>query len=203
MAVIFSTIVILNIIGGALFLSNRITVPVVVGALTGIVGLAMIFLPDLSSFDSLGVLLAIFGTLLASIGNIVSARIQRRDIPVVQANAYGMSYGTLFLFIAVWWFDIPLRFELTPTYMGSLIYLAVFGSILAFGSYLTLVGRVGPGRAAYAMVLFPIVALLISTLLEGYQWTALSIAGVALVLIGNFIIIRPGASATDSPITAE
>ena len=72
--------------------------------------------------------------------------------------------------------------------MLSLLYLAVFATVAGFWTYLTLIGRIGPGRAAYATVLFPIVALALSTWFEDFQWTALAAAGVVLVLVGNAII---------------
>ena len=74
-------------------------------------------------------------------------------------------------------------------YIASLVYLSVFGSIIAFGAYLSLIGQIGADRAAYATVLFPIVALLISSVFEGFEWTALSLAGMALVLAGNVLIV--------------
>lgn len=189
-AMVFSTIVIMNIVAGALFLSNRVTVPMVAGALVGIIGITLVFLPDMKSLDLFGVALCVLGTMLASAGNIISASNQRRGIPVVQANAWGMTYGAVFLSLALAWSGVPITFEFTVTYVASLIYLALFGSVLAFGCYLTLIGRVGPERAAYATVLFPIVALMISTVLEDYRWSAVSITGVALVLAGNFIITQ-------------
>jgi drug/metabolite transporter (DMT)-like permease len=74
-------------------------------------------------------------------------------------------------------------------YGVSLIYLSVFGSILAFGSYLTLVGRIGADKAAYAAVLFPVIALGISTIFEDYQWSVHAVFGFALVLLGNYIVL--------------
>lgn len=191
-AVVFSTIVMMNIAAGALVLGNRVTVAVVAGAVIGIAGIVLVFLPDMARLDGRGVAFAVLGTALASAGNIVSARNQRRGVPVVQANAWGMTYGALFLFTAVAIGGVPVSFQWTASYVGSLLYLAVFGSVLAFGCYLTLVGRVGPERAAYATVLFPLVALLISTVLEDYRWSAASLAGVVLVVFGNFIITDPG-----------
>ena len=149
------------------------------------------FLPDFNRFNPVGILLCGVGTLLASFGNIISAASQKRKLPVIQSNAWGMTYGAIFLFIAVAIKGYPLAFETTPAYIGSLIYLALFGSVLAFGSYLTLIGRVGPERAAYATVLFPIVALIISTFLEDYQWSLTALVGVLLVLAGNIIITNP------------
>ena len=190
-AVVFSTIVIMNIAGGAVFLSTRVTVLMLLGAATGIAGIALVFLPDISRFSGHGIAMCVVGTALASVGNLVSAHNQRRGIPVVQANAWGMTYGAFFLLAAALFTDMPFAFEATAAYVGSLVYLAVFGSVIAFGCYLTLIGREGPGRAAYATVLFPLVALVISTVLEDYRFSATSLVGVALVLAGNYLITRP------------
>ena len=78
-----------------------------------------------------------------------------------------------------------LNFSMRADYILSLAYLAVFGSAVAFGCYLTLVGRIGADRASYATLLFPIIALIISTLFEGYHWTPPALAGVVIILAGN------------------
>jgi len=197
-AVIFSTIVLMNIINGALFLRKPTTLLVMLGALSGLLGISLIFAPEISGFSLsdtsvVGIILSLIGTYIASLGNIISARNQHQKVPVIQSNAYGMAYGALALFLAALVQGKPLQFDLSPGYSLSLLYLALFGSVLAFGSYLTLLGRIGPEKAAYTMVLFPLVALGISTLFEGYHWTPSSIAGVALVLLGNVIIIMPKA----------
>jgi drug/metabolite transporter (DMT)-like permease len=93
-----------------------------------------------------GLLLGLGGTLSASIGNIVAARNQREALPVVQTNAFGMGYGALLMFAVALITGTPLRFEPTLTYVASLVYLAVFGSIIAFGAYLTLLGQIGADR---------------------------------------------------------
>jgi drug/metabolite transporter (DMT)-like permease len=83
-------------------------------------------------------------------------------------------------------------FDPAFAYVGSLIYLAVFGSVIAFACYFALLARIGPERSAYATVLFPIVALTISTLFEDYQWRATALVGVALILAGNLLVLaRP------------
>jgi drug/metabolite transporter (DMT)-like permease len=193
-AVIFSTLVFMNILIGALFLGTPVRLNVVVGAIFGLVGVSLVFLPELSAFSLqdrgfLGMLLSLGGTLFASIGNIVAARNQREGLPVVQTNAFGMGYGAILMFAIALIAGTPFRFEMTPTYIASLAYLAVFGSIIAFGAYLTLLGQIGADRAAYASLLFPLVALGISTLFEGYRWSIPALAGVSLVLAGNFLVL--------------
>nr|WP_254170622.1 DMT family transporter [Roseibium polysiphoniae] len=78
----------------------------------------------------------------------------------------------------------------SPVYITSLVYLAIISSVVAFGSYLTLLGRIGSARAGYATVIFPVVALSISTVFEGYQWTGSAILGLACVLFGNILMLR-------------
>jgi drug/metabolite transporter (DMT)-like permease len=76
--------------------------------------------------------------------------------------------------------------------MGALLYLALFGSVIAFGAYFTLVGRIGAGKAAYSTLLFPLVALTISTVYEGYVWHSNAVIGLALILVGNLVMFaRP------------
>jgi drug/metabolite transporter (DMT)-like permease len=122
---------------------------------------------------------------MASFGNILSARNQRQGLPVVQTNAYGMTYGTLLMLAAALIAGKPFTFDPYAPYVISLLYLALFGSVIAFGCYLTLVGSIGADRASYATLLFPVIALVISTLFEGYRWSPAAVAGVAVILAGN------------------
>ncbi len=133
--------------------------------------------------------MCLVATYLASVGNILSARNQKQGIPVVQTNAWGMAYGALILLAFALARDLPFAWDPAPAYGVSLFYLAVFGSVLAFGCYLTLVGRIGADRAAYAAVLFPVIALGISTLFEDYRWTGRAIFGFILVLAGNYLVL--------------
>lgn len=194
-AVIFSSIVFLNMINGALLMGSPIRLSVVLGGGIGIVGIAIVFWPEISSFSlsdeaALGVLLAVVSTFMASLGNIISARHQKYELPVIQTNAYGMVYGAMIMGIVVIASGKPFNFETTFVYIGSLFYLAVFGTVIAFGCYLKLIGKIGADRAAYATMLFPIVALGISTFYEGYHWSAHNIIGMVLVLMGNGLVIN-------------
>ena len=191
-AIVFSLIVVLNVLFGAAFLKNPVRPRVLLGGAIGIVGLSMVFLPglgglSLSAGAGLGLVLALVGTIIASLGNMVSARNQRHKIPVVQANAYGMGYGALITLGIAVVRGSEVSFDASPEYVLSLLYLALFGSVIAFGSYLTILGRIGPDRAGYIAVLFPIVALLFSTAFEGLTWELITILGVGLVLVGNVI----------------
>lgn len=193
-AMVFSLIVILNVLFAGLLLGDPIRPRVLLGGVLGIAGLALVFQRELLSFElsgdrSLGLLLSLASTVSASLGNIVSARNQRSGLPVVQTNAYGMAYGAgLTLIVALLRGASP-GFELSFGYVASLLYLAIFGSVIAFGAYLTLLGRIGPDRAGYITVVFPVVALILSTAFEGLTWQVSAGSGAALVVIGNAIAL--------------
>jgi drug/metabolite transporter (DMT)-like permease len=200
-AVIFSSIVFMNIINGAVLMGSPIRFNVVVGGVIGITGITIVFWPDISSFSlsdkaAVGIMLTAGGTFMASLGNIISARHQKYELPVIQTNAYGMAYGALIMGIIVIVGSKAFNFDMSFRYVGSLFYLVVFGTVIAFGCYLKLIGKIGADRAAYAAMLFPIVALAISTVYEGYQWSAHNIIGMVLVLIGNGLVINKKALAS-------
>jgi drug/metabolite transporter (DMT)-like permease len=194
-AIIFSLIVILNVVFGAIFLHNPIRVRVVIGGIVGLLGLGLVFWPELSVFDAtsqkvVGLILTFIAAISASLGNVVSARNQLHKLPVIQTNAFGMLYGAVFMLVLALFRGSQLQFDTSPGYLLSLLYLAIFGSVIAFGSYLTLLGRIGLDRAAYVTILFPIIALFLSTLFEGLTWGYLQLAGVVLVLVGNALVLN-------------
>lgn len=207
-AVVFSTIVVMNLVNGRIFLGTPIEGKVLFGGLLGLLGLLLVFWPEMAATHFSGpvlhgLLLSFVATYLASLGNIVSARNQRLTLPVVQTNAYGMAYGALCMGLLVLVRGTPLAIDLSGPYLASLLYLALFGSVIAFGCYLSLVGRIGPGRAAYTTLLFPIVALVLSTIWEDYRWTASGVSGILLILCGNYLALARKTSQAITPVLAD
>jgi len=196
MALIFSTIVVMNMINGRIWFGTTINLKMVFGAMMGISGLTLVFWPEIQWEDSnynmfKGLLLAFVATYFSSLGNIVSLRNQKKGIPVFYSNAYAMTFGCLTMLMITMITNEPWNFSWNPQFLLSLVFLSVFASVVGFWCYLTLLGRVGADRGAYATLIFPIVALSISTVFEGYQWSLIAISGVVLILLGNFIILKP------------
>lgn len=193
-AVVFSTVMLMNAVNGRIFLGNPVRPHVAVAGLVGLTGIVLVFWPELQG-ARLGrevvaaFVLAVAGTYLASLGNILSVRNQLNGLPVLQTNAFGMGYGALLMLALALGSGKTPDFQWTLPYVGSLLYLSLFGSIVAFGCYLTLVGRMGADRAAYASLLFPVVALQFSAWFEGYRWTTLGLAGLGMVVFGNLMIV--------------
>ncbi|GAB4243419.1 MAG: EamA family transporter [Ekhidna sp.] len=201
-AVSFSTIIFLNIIFGSIFLKRKSEGKVYVGAVMGILGTYLLFRNDLLGLklDELPIfhlIMCFLSVVVASLGNITSAYNQSRNLPVVQTNAYGMLYGGLFIGLIAFFSGAPLSFDFSTGYVASLVYLSAFGSIIAFGSYLTLIGKIGADKAAYALVVIPVIAVVLSILFEDFRMSWQVFVGILFILGGNIIILERKAKSED------
>lgn len=199
-SVIFSTLIVFNCMQLWLFYGEKPEQKLLLGACFGIVGIASLFVEDffgekLDVEFATGVGLAFASTVCASTGNVIARTIHDRGVNVMTANTWGMTYGSLFLLLVVLISGESWQFSTKPSFIVALLYLSVFGTVVAFFAYVTLMGRIGGPRAAYATILFALVALSVSTLFEGMQWTAPKLIGVALILSGNFLILPARAKA--------
>ena len=195
-SVIFSMAILFNAINQALF--YRVT-PVKrfwLAAALGIIGIAILFsdqwgAKQFSASLGLGVALSLLGTYGFSLGNMLSIRHQRRGLAILTTNSWAMCYGAAVAGALSYLLGYSFILPVQPLYLGALVYLALFGSVIGFGAYYLLVGRIGAGQAAYTTVLFPLVALAISTRFEGYQWHLHAVIGLGVILLGNFIMFFP------------
>ena len=194
-AVIFSTILMWNILNLRLFMGQPVAWRAFTGGLLGLMGICVVFWHDLSAFTAtrglIGLIIALLGAYLASIGNVVGSRNAKSGLPVTQANVFSMAYGALLCGIIHFGAGGELTMDWTLGYLGPMLYLTVFGSVVAFGCYMLLIGRIGADYAAYVMLLMPVVALILSTFFEEYRWSASAAFGVVVVLFGNLIILTP------------
>lgn len=193
-AVLFTSIILMNLVNARFFFGVPVEARVLLAALAGALGVALLFLPELQAAIGdraviHGALLALGATYLASLGNMAAMRNTQGGISVVSANAYGMAYGTAGLVVIALIRGTPVNFDPSWPYVVSLLYLSLAGTSLAFGLYLVLLKRIGPSRAAYTSVLFPVVALAVSTAFEGYRWSAPSILGLAVLVAGNALAL--------------
>ncbi|GAB2918125.1 DMT family transporter [Rheinheimera gaetbuli] len=195
-AIAFTTMLLMNIVNTRLFFGMPVAKRIYFGALMGIAGIVVLFYPDLDGLDFsnaslLGLILVLGSALSASLGNMASVRNSRAGLPITQVNAWGMLYGTIGLLLLVLINGTPFTFSTTPAFIISLLYLAVFGSVIAFATYFALLKGMGPEKASYTIVLFPLVAVVLSTLFEDFVWTGYTFAGFALVLAGNALVLTP------------
>ncbi len=199
-AMLSALTLVFNIINARLFLNTHIGWEVIVGCIIGIAGLVMVFAPDLSSkaHDSLltsagilGIVFTLLGTIISSFGNILSKHMQNKAVPVLQSNAFGMLYGAICSGVVAVLMGETITFSFNPLYLGSLAYLSIFGSVIAFSCYIKLIGTVGPERVAYVGIITPLLAMTLSTIFENFHWAWYDFVGIGLALLGNVLILRP------------
>ena len=193
---IFSTLTLFTVFNGFIFFKKPIRLPILFGAIVGILGLSIIFSNEISNTDwSLesgivkGFLWMLLATFFASIGMLLSGQMQARKMPLVQSNAFSMLYGSLIIVTYVSISDISFSFSTSYSYVISLIYLSLVASVIGFGVYLKLVGNIGADKASYVNIFTPTIALFLSTLFENYQWSWTGLVGVALIIIGNILVL--------------
>jgi drug/metabolite transporter (DMT)-like permease len=195
LAVVFSLASIINVWLGALLFGTPVNRRTVIGGLLGVAGLMAMFYPQFAGTDLnrdmlIGLALSVAGTFSFCFGNMISAHLQRRPLPIFAMTGFGMIYGAAFLALFAAFRGQAFIIEPTARYVISLLYLALIGSVMAFTCYLTLLGRIGADRAAYATVMFPVVALAVSTVFEGYRWTIPAAFGLLAVIAGIVLALR-------------
>jgi drug/metabolite transporter (DMT)-like permease len=194
LAVVFALASPINLGLSALFFRGRVEPRVLAGAALGVTGVAALYAPqiagagfDMTALGGLG--LALAGTLCFCLGNMASSVVQNEGVSDYAATAWGMSYSVVWLLALCLATGSEFAFDLRVPYVASLLWLSIGSSAIAFIAYLALIKRIGPGRAGFATVLFPVVALAISSAFEDYHWSALSILGLALVAAGNVVVL--------------
>jgi len=195
LSIVFSMAIFFNALNNRVFWGVKPSRSVYCAGVIGVSGLVLLFWQELqqSSVSNevlLGMGLSALGTFGFSLGNMITVRHKKNNINPLTSTAYGMSYGALTLLFIIFITQAPIAWDQKPSYVYSLIYLAIFASIIGFTAYLSLVNRLGANQAAYATVIFPVIALALSSVYEGYVFDLKSSLGLVLVLLGNVVAMN-------------
>ncbi len=194
-AVGFSAAPLLSMFGLRLFFGQPLTLRMAIGSLAGIAGIVLVFWPEFGRMSGngsavTGALFTLGAVLVSTIGGLLAHRNHRQDRHGLPYMAWSMGYGGAFAFAVALGLGRTVAFDTTPGYVLSLFYLALVGSVAAFGCWLTLIGRIGPARASYVGVMVPVAALVLSTLFESLEWNPLMLVGVVVSVSGNVLVLR-------------
>ncbi|MCP3732298.1 EamA family transporter [Sphingomonas sp. MG17] len=194
-AVMFALLLIPNALLARIFLHQRMGGQLLAGSAIAVAGVTLLFVHELRRDPSAsgevltGIGLAACGVLAASFANIMQATKTAGTYPMATMIGWAMLLGAiidgLFAFATVG----PPAFDPRPTYVLGILYLGLIGSTLAFPLYFGVIRIIGPAKAAYSGVIIPVIAMLISTLFEGYRWSLLAAAGALLTGIGLVIAL--------------
>jgi len=193
-AVLYALLIVPNTLLARIFLKQVVSVRFLAGSVVAIAGIALLLLHEYQSGPAgngiaLGVLFTAAGLLSASTANILQAGPVGRRQSVVPLIAWSMLLGTVVDAAFSWAVSGPPVIDPRPLYLGGIAYLAIFGSVVTFPLYFSLIRAIGPGRAAYSSVAVPVVAMALSTLFEGYSWAGLAVGGAVLALTGLVIAL--------------
>jgi drug/metabolite transporter (DMT)-like permease len=194
-AIAFSTILIMNILGERIYFKIKSSKETLFAAGFGIIGILIIFGKELLNFKledktNIGIILSFVATFWASTGNLIHQKNSKDKIPFIQSIAYGMLYGSIFTLIVAKFRGAEIIFDNSISYILSFLYLSIIGSVVAFYLYLKLLENIGSARAGYIGVIMPIVALIVSTIFEGLQWTNNLIFGLPVLIFGCVLILN-------------
>jgi len=194
-AVGYSASPLLGMLGMRAFFGTPMTRVLALGSVLGIVGIALVFWPEFAKLEAsrdvaLGAVYTAIAVIVSTFGSLVAHRNHQSHLPLWQSMAWGMLYGSLFSLGVTLAVGKPLTFEATVPYVLSLLYLSILGSVIAFAGYLTLLKRIGAARSGYIGVMVPIVALVISAAFESFAWHLLTLAGIAVSVAGNVIVLK-------------
>jgi len=194
-SVIFALATLFNAINQWLIWRKKPSASIYLAGVLGLIGLVLLFWQQLQVEHNLqdllyGIAFSAAGTYCFSLGNMISVRHSNNGIKPWTSNAYGMIYGVGVLLVCIVLSGVEWHWDSSPLYVGSLLYLAIPGSIVGFTVYLALVARIGANQAAYTTVLFPIVALTISIFVDGYALDMMAVMGLVLVMTGVIVSSR-------------
>lgn len=196
LAVLFAMLMVPNAILSRVFLGQRIAGGFVIGTLVALAGIALLFVQEYRAMSAdaaavmTGLGLALCAILSASIANVMQSAERVRKLPIVSLLAWAMLWGALGNAALGWMLYGPPVIETRPAYIGGIVYLGLLGSVVTFPMYFALIRDIGAARAAYSSVLVPVVAMILSTLFEGYHWSPLAAGGAVLGMVGLVIAMR-------------
>jgi drug/metabolite transporter (DMT)-like permease len=208
-AVMFATLALVNLAVFRVVFAQRAPRRAWVAAGLGASGVAILSWSEivnahLDASARAGFVMTCIAIVSASFGNVFARRGDAAGASVASLTAWSMVYGTLLLALYALVTQRPWIFEPSVAYIGSLVYLALFGSVLAFLFYYGLARRRGFATASYVTALTPVVAMTVSSLFEGKRWSATALGGFVLVLLGQWMLLRaPAAEASSQPAQAS
>ena len=197
-AVLFCLMVFMNAAVAWLLWRQPVSRRFLIASSGAVLGVALIFWPEIAATGArpnaaLGLGLSFLAVVAAVVGGFFTLVLTRRGLPLVPVLAWSMGYGAVFLLGLSLATGHGLSFDTGWRYMASLVYLAAFGSVIAFTLYYRLAARRGAAQAALVGVLVPVIALIVSALLEGWQATPLAVGGMGLCLASLWVATRPQA----------
>lgn len=195
-AVMFALLIVPNALLAKYWLGRPIGGAFILGSAIAVAGVALLMLQEYRAAPVggtevlLGLSLALCSVGTASVSNVLQVTPKIARYPTITVLAWSMFWGSLANSIfALIMYGAPV-IDMRPSYIGGVLYLSIIGSVVTFPLYFRLIRDIGPGKAAYTGVVIPVVAMILSTIFEGYVWSTLALAGGVLVMAGLVVAMQ-------------
>jgi len=186
-AVLFATHPLLVLVLAHLVIeSERITMRRAAGVVLGFAGVVFVFRSDLGVADpraGFAMLVLMLSPLAAATSNVAIKRWGAR-MHVYNLTTLPMAYGSVVLFLISFLTEDPAAARWTPSAVGSILFLAVCGSVIAFVVFYSLLKRVAVSSLALISYIFPVVAVALGWVVLGERLDPIAGVGTAAVVLG-------------------
>lgn len=195
-AVVFALLIVPNAILAKYWLGRDIGKAFIIGSAIASVGVAFLMTREYRAAPVgghevlIGLGLTLCGVISASISNVLQVVPKVARFPTVTILSWSMLWGTVANAALAFALYGPPVIDPRPGYLGGVLYLSIIGSVVTFPLYFDLIRKIGPGKAAYTGVLIPVIAMMLSTIFEGYSWSLLAASGAALAIIGLLVAMQ-------------
>ncbi len=195
-AVMFALLIVPNALLAKSWLGRPIGGAFMLGSAIACVGVALLMVQEYraapvgGSDVLLGLSLALCSVGTASVSNVLQVTPKIARYPTITILAWSMFWGSLANAGFAYFMYGPPVIDMRPSYISGVLYLSIIGSVVTFPLYFRMIRDIGPGKAAYTGVVIPVVAMVLSTIFEGYIWSPLALAGGALAMIGLVVAMQ-------------
>jgi drug/metabolite transporter (DMT)-like permease len=195
-AVMFALLIVPNALLAKYWLGRQIGGAFILGSAIASLGVGLLMLQEYRAAPVgeaevlLGLSLTLCAVTTASISNVLQVTPQIARYPTITILAWSMFWGSIANAVFAFITQGPPVIDTRPGYIGGVLYLSIIGSVVTFPLYFRLMRDIGPGKAAYTGVVIPVVAMVLSTILEGYVWSMLALAGGVLVMVGLVVAMQ-------------
>ncbi len=173
-----------------------------VGLVMGFAGVALLIGPGLlpnasHEFSPVWALIPVLGALSWAYGSLWSRRVAMPSSPLI-STAVGMTAGGVALLVMSAGAGEFARFEPARVTRGAIlamVFLIVFGSVIAFSAYLYLLARVRPEVVATYAFVNPVVALALGSAFAGEHLSSRTLTAAAIVIVAVALITTARAPA--------
>ncbi|HHW9837387.1 TPA: DMT family transporter [Staphylococcus aureus] len=190
---IFSMKAILTPIFISMVFKRKISNRIYIGGGLGVVSVVVILYPDLNSLTNefiIGVAFALLGTIITSIGDVLSLYNSESKVHPVLSNTIGMLSAVIFLLIYTSFKGYRYSFPLELNFWFGVLYLSILASFLAWFFYLKLINNIGAAESGYMVAMFPAIGGIASVIMGETHLSINLVVGIILACMGAYLALH-------------